>query len=299
MDKLSLVQLLEDDREMLSANLRKDRALTAAQTVLEKEIDRITYRCLEQCKDAEQRDIAQHVLQAIKNTVPLIDAVGEAHEWKKTVQPGPARKKLRPAALSFLLAGIVLVLAAILALHIGGSGLSLTPSLLRTVLPALAGMACLFWAGIQAAKPQKPARAETEPDVRTEFLVDPDKALSVLRAALAMADRSLETLQAEAAVRRQQAQVSATGTGTLSPAAIELFSDLLEDAYARRAARDGEADEGIAAIRFFLHGEQVDIIDFEKGREGWFEFLPATRPGTIRPALVCRDRLLKKGLAAA
>jgi hypothetical protein len=53
----------------------------------------------------------------MKNTVPLIGAVGEAREWKKTVE-APARglKKLRPAALGFLLGGAVLVVGGVLAM---------------------------------------------------------------------------------------------------------------------------------------------------------------------------------------
>ena len=63
--------------------------------------------------------------------------------------------------------------------------------------------------------------------------------------------------------------------------------------------KDGEAQEMIADIRFFLHNGGVEAVDLEKGREGWFEFLPASGGGTLRPALAAEGKLLKKGLASA
>ena len=61
---------------------------------------------------------------------------------------------------------------------------------------------------------------------------------------------------------------------------------------------NADSREMIEAIRFHLHNAQVEVADYEKGREAWFEFLPARLPGTIRPALVQGDRLIKKGLAS-
>ena len=43
MDKLTLTALLDEDREMVLANLKGDTALSAAQVTLEKAIDRVMY----------------------------------------------------------------------------------------------------------------------------------------------------------------------------------------------------------------------------------------------------------------
>ena len=79
-------------------------------------------------------------------------------------------------------------------------------------------------------------------------------------------------------------------------AALELFSELLESAY---AAGSDSGREQAEAIRFYLHRSGIEVCDYVAGRESWFEFLPAGGVGTIRPALVTEGRLLKKGLAAA
>ena len=77
--------------------------------------------------------------------------------------------------------------------------------------------------------------------------------------------------------------------------ALELFSELLETAY---ATGDDGARESAASIRFYLHSAGVDVVDYTPGRESWFEFLPAPRPGTMRPALASEGKLIKKGLAS-
>ena len=51
MDKLSLVALLDEDKEMVLANLARDPSLTAAQATLEKAVDRVMYRYAEACGD--------------------------------------------------------------------------------------------------------------------------------------------------------------------------------------------------------------------------------------------------------
>ena len=76
MESLSLAALLEDDREMVLAKLAGDRTLAAAQAALEAEVDRVMYRYVEHCDDGILRDCAQYILQAVKNTLPVMDTVG-------------------------------------------------------------------------------------------------------------------------------------------------------------------------------------------------------------------------------
>lgn len=283
----TLLELLESDKEMILANLARDRSPAAAQTALEKAIDRVMYRYVEACPDPAQRNLAQYLLQTMKNTVPLVGAVGEAREWKKTVEV-PSRG-LRPAALGFLIGGAALIAAAVLAMMItAGFGLL---NLVKALLPALLGGACLFRAG-QLSKVQKKGRKAPQADVRTEFLVDVDEAWHCLRGAMLMADHQLDAMRQEAAANEAR---EAAAAAPVDHAQTELFAQLLESAYAIGGAA---SEEMVSDIRFFLHNAQVDVVDYEPGREAWFEFLPAQRPGTLRPALATNGRLLKKGMAA-
>ncbi len=294
MEKLSLTALLDEDREMVLANLTADRTLPSAQAAMEKAIDRVMYRYVEGCDDEALRDGAQHILQAVKNTLPVMDTVGEARAWKKQAgQPGKGGRGLGPWSLVLLIVGAVLVAASVLGMLIAGR-MTGPLAFLKAMLPAALGCGALFWAGMLAGRPPK-AGTVAEEDVRTEYLLDVEKAWHCLRGAMVQADGQLERIREENDLKRQEEGTGAPGR-QLGPEALELFAELLESAY---SAGDESAREAASSIRFYLHNAQVDVVDYEEGRESWFEFLPAARPGTIRPALASGGRLLKKGLASA
>lgn len=295
MDKLSLAALLDDDREMVMANLASDRSLSAAQAALEKAVDRVMYRYVERQPDEALRDSAQHILQAMKNALPVIDVVGEARAWKKeAARPDRPGLNWSIPALIALIGGALLIVASVLAVMIAGR-LTGALAFIKALLPTALGCAALFWAGVMAMKPKKKKGAAQDAEaVRTEYLVDAEKAYHVLRGAMLLADGQLDRIREANAVSAQR-QAEAGPAGGLSGETLELFAELLENAY---AAGGDAAGESITAIRFFLHNAGIDVTDCEPGREAWFEFLPADRPGTIRPALTSNGRLLKKGLAS-
>ena len=294
MEKLSLAALLDEDREMVLANLAAGRTLPAAQLALEKAIDRVMYRYTEGCGDEALRDGAQHILQTMKNTLPVMDTVGEARTWKKQIDVR-RRGALRfgPMAVGALLAGLALVLGSVLGVLIAGR-MSGALAFLKALLPVILGGAALFWAGVLSARPKVQSAPGSE-EVRMEYLVDAERAFHCLRGAMLQADAQLERIREENALRRQS-ESEASPAGQLAPEGLELFAELLESAY---ASPDENARESASAIRFYLHNGGVDVIDYAAGRESWFEFLPAAREGTIRPALVREGKLLKKGLASA
>ena len=291
MENTTLLALLESDREMILAALNRDRSPAAAQAALEKALDRISLRYAEQCPDAPSRDAAQTLLRAMRGALPLMDSVGEVRHWQKRPE-SPATRRMKPAAMGLLAVGAVLELAVMLGLLITGGRLAGALAFIEALVPALLGMAALFWAGVRYGSPEK--RPEASPDVRDEFLIDVDKVWHHLRGMLLLADSAVDSARSRAAVALRQRQ-TAVAAGPLDKAQTELFSSLLENGYAQDTP-DGR--EMVESLRFYLHGAGIDVLDYEKGREGWFEFLPAQKPGTIRPALVCKDKLVKKCLAA-
>ena len=291
----SLVALLDEDREQVLANIARDRTLPAVQAVLEKEIDRVMYRHAEACGDVALRDSARNLLQAMKNTLPLMDAVGEVRTWQKQYE-APENKGLRfgPVALGALLGGLTLVLASVLA-GLLNSRMGGVLAFLKVLLPVAVGCGLLFWSGLQAAKPKSTQPAEKGPEAtRTEYLADADKAWHCLRGALLQADGQLKRIAEENALLKQR-QAESAPEGELSSAALDLFANLLESAC---ASSDDSAKEAASAMRFYLHNAGIDVTDYAPGKEAWFEFLPAARPGTMRPALVSGGKLVRKGLAS-
>ena len=289
MESYTLLGLLESDREMILASLNGDRSPAAAQATLEKALDRVSLRYAEHSDDPAGRDAAQLILRTVKSALPLMDSVGEVRRWQKTA--AAAARRMKPAAMGLLVVGAVLVLAVMLGLLITGGRLVGAVAFIEALVPAALGMAALFAAGVKYARPEKPKAPA--PDVRDEFLIDAERVWHQLRGMLLLADSAVEGVRSRSAVERQRE--AAADPGPLDRAQAELFAGILENAYAQDTPDGKELCEN---LRFYLHGAGVEVVDFEKGREGWFEFLPARQKCTIRPALVHGDKLIKKGLAA-
>ena len=292
MENVHLRELLESDREAILAALARDRSPAAAQAAMEKALERVLYRYGEECGDARLSLSAQDSLQALRGALPLMGAVSEARAWKRdTAAP---KRRPRPAAWALLALGAVLAVAAFLA----GAMLSGPLARLQTILPAAFGSACLFFAGYLMAKPRKEKKTD-EPAARTEFLVDPEAVWSCLLGVMTIADHGLEASAAQTAAEREAAS-ALSPDGPIPADELDLFATLLENACARLAMPGGgDARETISAIRFYLHRRGVEAVDYVPERAAWFELLPAQREGTLRPALVCDGRVLKKGLASA
>lgn len=290
MDNVTLISLLESDREMILASLNKDRSPSAAEAALEKALDRLSLRYSEQCQDAASRETAQLTLKAIRSALPLVDSVGAVNRWQRSPEIAAVRR-MKPKAMGFLAIGAVLELAVMLGLMITGGRLRGFIAFLEAIIPAALGGVALFMAGVHYARPEK--QPEAAPAVRDEFLIDADKVWHNLQGMMLLADSAVESARTQTAIEHQQQAVLAQGP--LDRAQTELFAGLLENGYAQDSA---DSREMIENLRFYLHGAGVEVVDFAKGRESWFEFLPAQKAGTIRPALVCDDKLVKKGLAS-
>ena len=289
MEERTLSRLLEEDRDMVMETMSKDRTPEAVRTALEKELDRLRYRYAEQCGSEREAALAGAVLQTLKNDLSLMEAVGEVREWKRTAPEKTGGKKLRPASVLLAAAGLVLVLCSLLVM-MRDRGAGLTFALL---LPPLAGAALLFLGGLWLWKKTGPG-AETG-ETKRVFLIDPAGVYHTLQGTLLSADKSLQDAREAEKAEREQTQAL---TDTLSGEEAELFASLLEAAYTRRG-QDGEAEEIISEIRYYLHRQNVEIVDYTRDKESWFELLPARRSGTLRPALTDGGRLLKKGLASS
>ncbi len=285
----NLLELLEADKEMVMTTLSQDRSLPAAQTVLEKEIDRIMYQYAEQAETPAEREGVQYILGALKSAMPVIDSVGDIRQWNRTAD-GASKKKISPTALAFLLVGAALILATVLALSFYCDR---TPPLLLRTLPPVLGCASLLWAGVLIGRP--PKKPDVAPDTRVEYLADPDKVWRDLKAMLLVAENALGSLREQEEIR-QEKELADSSSSPLPSEEIDLFANLLEMAC---TSSDPDTQEMVSHIRFYLHTHGVDVVEYAPDKSTWFERLPARTSGTIRPALASGGRLIKKGLASA
>ena len=301
--------IFEQNREHLMS------AVSGADTVsvirvLNSELDRMLYTFNDQEESARVREAASSMIQTAKAACSLVDSAGETNiygriDYGKTA---PARKMSKLGGL-LLLVGLVGALVTVVGIQMlansaakGSAGLP--PRYLLAVIPLLTIIAS-FFAGMLSRKKETSHEA-----LHAETKIDASKLYNYLLSVILVIDKCLEDVRnsdKQAERERTREQVSA-----MDPAELELLSQLLEDAYGRRGG-DGQAEEEISQIRFYLHRKNIDVVDWtqdvrkQRGKEeagaldnrGWFDMIPAYKSGTIRPALVADGKLLKKGMASA
>ena len=113
-EEQSLAAFLEQDKDMVMAQLSADRTQENAVRVLEKETDRLMYRA--GAFDARKAPAAQGMLQVLKSALPLTAAVSEAQTWEKSAKKDAGKGSVRPPALSVVcgIAGILCVIAGLI-----------------------------------------------------------------------------------------------------------------------------------------------------------------------------------------
>ena len=97
MDNVTLSSLLESDREMILASLNRDRSPQAAQTALEKALDRVSLRYAEQCPDAVPERFLEILLEPLEGDARRI-TLREQGEFPRVELPGEADEMNRGEA---------------------------------------------------------------------------------------------------------------------------------------------------------------------------------------------------------
>ena len=296
---MDMMQFLEADKEQIRSGLVKAGSPEQAQTVLEKEFDKLLLQYNEECAEERVRNEARHMTQAAKMMIPLISAQGETRVWSKSTGSGGADLKLTKTAIACIAGGILFVIAAIASLT-AAAGSSLTISALLGAIPAaILGGGLLFWGGRLSFDRNTGGSKPGDETQQVEIRVDPDRVWSCLRATVLSIDKGLH--EAREAVNYERERLTESEGGGLAPEEAELFAGLLESAYSLReeVTDDSAVQETVSQIRYYLHRKQVETVDFGGGKREWFELLPGRQDMTIRPALVRDGVLVRKGLAVS
>ena len=222
---------------------------------------------------------------------------GSAPAGRKEPAARPAKAGLR--FWFFLICGILLLAVPAI---LSASSLKDPVRLLIVLIMAAGGGACLFFAGsFRHAK-----GGSSDPDLLPRVTYDTDKILRQVRQTAITIDRTLadQSLAEQSKARRKE-----SGSGTGLPGdhdpegsiadqedLLTLFSSLLEAYY----SHDGQyALDELSSVRHYLHRHGAEAVDYVPQHRDWFDFIPSSEAGTLRPALVQSDggKLLKKGLA--
>ena len=288
--------MLEKDKDKLLTELAAAASADKAVRVLENEMDKLLLKHNEQCESDRERETAAYMMQAVRLSLPLIDSNGKIKVWER----GGASAE-DDGSGSFKITFLILLVLG-LALVVFGLGPLLMDSYTAVDAKArndvimrggatVVGLVSLYFAGYIYGRPKK-KKGVTEHQV--EIRVDAEKIYRNFRTAMLSVDQSLEEINAAERWKNREKAGSIDGRA-VSQSELDLFSDLLAAAY----SGDPEfALEKIEQIKYFLHRHQIEVVDYGKDTEKYFDLMPGSRAATIRPALVAQGGLLKKGLAS-
>ncbi len=293
---MKMTDILEKDKSNLITELANAASPEKAVKVLENETDKLLLRYNEQCTSERARNAAAYIMQAVRLSLPLIDTNGNAKVWEHEQQTGKKEKSGSavsvPAAL-LIVAGIILCIYGMLPLILAGMADSDAVTLRELAVRLIAvfgGLGAGIVGGILIHKPQ--VRKKMEQHV--EIHVDADKLYRYYRTVILSADQSLEEVSARERWDNREQAGNIDGRAATGPE-LDLFSDLLAASY----SGDPEyALEKIEAIKYYLHKQQIEVVDYSDKTRQYFDLMPGVKSGTIRPAMVADGNLLKKGLAS-
>lgn len=296
---MKFVELLERDKQNLLTELAASKAAEKAVRVLENELDKLLLMYNEQCSNERERDAAAYMTQAIRFSLPLIDSAGETKVWEAGSADSDKRKsRLNPLVFLFIIGALVLC------------GLGLFPfiapffsdgidsiknfdvALLRPIGFIVGGVASAVVGGVLARRPGQKQPKRTQ---HVEIQIDSAKIYRSFRNSLLSVDQSLEEIQSME--RWAERETAGTIDGhEVSDSELDIFSDLLAASY----SNDPDyAMEKIEAIKYYLHRQQIEVVDYSPETANFFDMMPGQRAGTIRPAMVANGNLLRKGVASS
>ena len=287
-----MTDLLEKDRDKLLTELSATGTAEKAVRVLENEMDKLLLKHNEQAESDRERESAAYMMQAVRLSLPLIDSNGRIKVWERG-SGGDDKPSFKLSFLILALAGVALCVFGLAKLIIDayvGADPKMRSDVLLRGGATVGGLIALYFAGYMYSRPKGGGKAEHQVEIR----VDADKIYRNFRTAILSIDQSIEEIRA--AERWNQREKAGTIDGrTVTNAELELFSDLLAAAY----SGDPEfALEKIEQIKYFLHKQQIEVVDYNKDTAKFFDLMPGSKAATIRPAMVAQGGILKKGLAS-
>jgi len=291
-----MTDILEKDKDKLLTELSAAGTAEKAVHVLENEIDKLLLKHNEYCETDRERESAAFMIQAVRLSLPLMDSNGKIKVWEsgqKTEEDTGGSFKL--SFLILLLAGLALCVFGfgqlIFEAYIGAEETARDQVLLHGGA-SVVGLIALYFSGYMYSRPKKvTGKKEYQVDIR----IDADRVYRSFRTAILSVDQSLEEICAAERWKAREKVGSIDGR-TVTQSELDLFSELLAAAY----SGDPEyALEKIEQIKYFLHRQQIEVVDYTKENEKYFDLMPGSKASTIRPAMVAQGGLLKKGLASA
>ncbi len=285
--EVTIYNCLASKKDNIIQKLKNTKSLTEANAVMADAMDMALYQYVSEMEDDTLKDEASHMIRCVINTLPVIESATNTKVWERTEKEGAVKTS------KFWLILLVLAAAALgygsFVLWTRYGKVLVLEEVQYALYGIVIGLVLLFFAGMALAKRKKKESDTTEKQV--EVRVDAEQCYRALTAAALETDKQLKIIK-----ERLEKDSVEDPQSVLTKEEISLYSALLEAS----AVGDGQmALEEAENLRHYLYKRGVDLVDYDKNNETWFETLPGTgKTITIRPAMACNGVLLKKGLAS-
>ncbi|MCR4952006.1 MAG: hypothetical protein K6A40_11860 [Solobacterium sp.] len=287
----TLQTCLTEDKERFLQQLSNAENAEQAASLSADELSRILSLFNEQEIDDALRRKALELVQTIRMTLPLLGCAGKTTIYSRrqygnnTVKP----KKSSWFYIILVLACGCTIASAVIMILFAGSLLK-TFNMIIGIALALAAMFLYYLAGrLSLGKAE-----EQKDDLYAEIRPDAEKIYHTLLAALVTADQSLEDSAREEVLAQKKKLMNQEDV--VDQKELELLAGLLESAYAEK--NSDYAKEVISDVKYYLHKKKIETVDYSEENRSWFDRMPSSSSGTIRPAFAVDGTLVKKGLAA-
>lgn len=282
--------LLEKDKERFLHNAAAAKSSAETVHAVQEELSRLLTLYNEEENSARIKEMALAMIESIRTSAGFLDCDGASTIWSKSeYRPGFEKPKKSAWFWILLAAGILLACGSAAILILLTDMVPPSQNMVIGIAMMCAAMISLFASGMISSRSKK----KNDEELYAETIPDAEKTYHILLASAVSMDRTLNLIRSEETLLNKQALLDEKEG--MKKEDVQLLSGLLESAYAERD--NDYAKEVISEVKFYLHKKQIDVIDYNGENKALFERMPGGK-GTIRPALVIANTVIRKGLAA-
>lgn len=282
--------LLEKDKERFLHNAAAAKSSAETVHAVQEELSRLLTLYNEEENSARIKEMALAMIESIRTSAGFLDCDGASTIWSKSeYRPGFEKPKKSAWFWILLAAGILLACGSAAILILLTDMVPPSQNMVIGIAMMCAAMISLFASGMISSRTKK----KNDEELYAETIPDAEKTYHILLASAVSMDRTLNLIRSEETLLNKQALLDEKEG--MKKEDVQLLSGLLESAYAERD--NDYAKEVISDVKYYLHKKQIDVIDYNGENKALFERMPGEK-GTIRPALVIANTVIRKGLAA-
>lgn len=283
--------LLEKDKERFLHNAAAAKSSAETVHAVQEELSRMLTLYNEEETSEKVKETALAMIESIRSSAGFLDCDGESTIWSKSeYRSGHEKPKRSVWFWILLIAGILFAIGSAAVLIMFTDMVPPSDNMMIGLGLGLGACICLLISGMVSSRTKK----KNAEDLYAETIPDAEKTYHILLASAVAMDRTLNLRRSEELLADKQALLDEKDG--LKKEDIQLLSGLLETAYAER--NNEYAKEVISEVKYYLHKKRIDVVDYNGENKSLFERMPGGTPGTIRPALVIANTVIRKGLAS-